>query len=60
MICWDGDTLLGEFRFETKGKDADDESPEPVWTGWREWVYYPGSFEPLAMVVTDTTNKDKA
>ena len=39
---WDGDALLGEVT----GDDT------------REWVYYPGSFEPLAMLVTDTTCKD--
>jgi RHS repeat-associated protein len=39
---WDGDALLGDVT----GDDT------------REWVYYPGSFEPLAMLVTDTTCKD--
>jgi len=39
---WDGDALLGDVT----GDDI------------REWVYYPGSFEPLAMLVTDTTCKD--
>lgn len=57
---WDGDALLGELRFETKGKDGTDEDAEPVWTRWREWVYYPGSFEPLAMVEQASLDKDKA
>ena len=39
---WDGDALLGDVT----GDDI------------REWVYYPGNFEPLAMLVTDTTCKD--
>ena len=39
---WDGDALLGDVT----GDDT------------REWVYYPGSFEPLAMVMTDFPDKD--
>ena len=39
---WDGDALLGDVT----GDDT------------REWVYYPSSFEPLAMLVTDIIGKD--
>jgi len=39
---WDGDALLGDITDEQ----------------WREWIYYPGSFEPLAMVATDFQDKD--
>ncbi|HYH04458.1 MAG TPA: DUF6531 domain-containing protein, partial [Bacillota bacterium] len=55
---WDGDALLGDLRFETKGKGETGVDAEPVCTSWREWVYYPGSFEPLAMVKADTMDKD--
>ena len=41
---WDGDALLGDVT----GDDI------------REWVYYPGSFEPLAMVEQASLDKDKA
>jgi len=55
---WDGDALLGELRFERKdGTDAD---AEPACTRWREWIYYAGSFEPLAMVEQASLDKDKA
>ena len=39
---WDGDALLGDVTEEQQ----------------REWVYYPGSFEPLAMVQRDISGKD--
>ena len=54
----DGDALLGELRFERK--DGTDAYEEPVCTRWREWIYYPGSFEPLAMVEQASLDKDKA
>jgi hypothetical protein len=46
-FVWDGDALIGELRLEAKGDG------EPVCTRVREWVYYPGSFEPLTMVEAD-------
>jgi RHS repeat-associated protein len=46
-FVWDGDVMTGELRLEAKGDG------EPVCTRVREWVYYPGSFEPLAMVQAD-------
>ena len=41
---WDGDALLGDIIVED-GKPEVEASP-----GFREWVYYPDTFEPLAMV----------
>jgi RHS repeat-associated protein len=57
-FVWDGDALLGELRFEAKGEGKTsaagvDTGPEPVCTRVREWVYYPGSFKPLALVEAD-------
>jgi RHS repeat-associated protein len=46
-FVWDGDALLGDLRLEKHGAD------DPVCTRVREWVYYPGSFEPLALVQAD-------
>jgi RHS repeat-associated protein len=46
-FVWDGDALLGELRSEAKGDG------ELVCTRVREWVYYPGRFEPLAIVEAD-------
>jgi RHS repeat-associated protein len=44
---WDGDALMGDARLEAGG---DPGNIEPVCTRIREWVDYPGSFEPLALV----------
>jgi RHS repeat-associated protein len=46
-FIWDGDVMTGELRLEAQ------DDGEPVCTRVREWVYYPGSFEPLEMVEAD-------
>jgi RHS repeat-associated protein len=45
VFVWDGDALLGEVFEEWNGA-----SKEPS-ARMREWVYFPDTFEPLAMIV---------
>ena len=44
---WDGDALLGQATIETA---PNKQTPEPEVTESHQWVYYPDTFEPLAMM----------
>jgi RHS repeat-associated protein len=50
---WDGDTLLGELRLENQGDDKAETATDSLWARRREWVYYPGSFEPLVLIQSE-------
>lgn len=43
-FCWDGDALLGDAIVVEPGGAG------PTVRMMREWVYYPGTFEPLALM----------
>ncbi len=49
QFFWDGDALLGETLIDASQPDK----AAPV----REYVYYPGTFDPLALVVADATSR---
>jgi RHS repeat-associated protein len=52
-FVWDGNLLIGELRLEPEGNGRIGAGTEMKCLRRRGWVYYPGSFEPLALLQDD-------